>query len=79
MFLEEQYGFDERSFWGIVAEMIQSYQNEFNHQKERFQLFDLFEETIEVGQLTIRRLCGEGVKRDHDVKNPLFFYKKEEI
>jgi siderophore synthetase component len=79
MFLEEQYGFNEHSFWGLVAEVIQSYQNECSHQKGRFQLFDLFEETIEIGQLTIRRLCGEGAKRDHDVKNPLFFFKREEF
>jgi siderophore synthetase component len=72
MFLEEQFGFEESSFWLIVADVILSYQEEFPQFQERFSTFDLFEETIEVGQLTIRRLYGEAKKRDHFVKNPLY-------
>ncbi|WP_416147646.1 IucA/IucC family protein [Salipaludibacillus sp. HK11] len=71
MFLEEQYGLEETIYWEIAGELIRAYQQRFPDFKDRFEMFDLFEETIEVGQLTIRRLCGEGTKRDHDVKNPL--------
>jgi siderophore synthetase component len=74
MFLEEHFGFEESSFWSMVAEVIHSYQEEFPNFEERFSTFDLFEETIEVGQLTIRRLCGESKKRDHFVKNPLYHF-----
>lgn len=76
MFLEEHFEFEESSFWSIVAEVIFSYQEAFPQFQERFSTMDLFEETVEVGQLTIRRLCGEAKKRDHFVKNPLYHFNQ---
>lgn len=70
-FLEEHYGLSDQAFWTLVAKIIKDYQERFEHLGESYQLFDLFAEKIEVGQLTIRRLCGEAAKRDHIVKNPL--------
>ncbi|KQN98997.1 IucA/IucC family protein [Paenibacillus sp. Leaf72] len=68
--LEEHYGLEETEFWQAAAAPIHSYLSAFGlHKAERY---DLFAETIEVGQLTRRRLFGEHVIRNHSVVNPLY-------
>jgi siderophore synthetase component len=75
MFLEEHYQLEEQTFWTIVSEMIESYQKRFSHLKDRFEMFDLYEEIVEVGQLTKRKLVGETEKGDHDVYNVLYPFR----
>lgn len=75
MFLERHYPFSEAEFWSLAGKIIVDYQKRYSHLSERFALFDLFAEEVEVGQLTVRRLCGDAEYRDHIVKNPLFLYK----
>lgn len=72
--LEEHYGLQETAFWQAAAAPIQSYLSTFGlHKAERY---DLFAETIEVGQLTRRRLFGEHVIRNHAVVNPLYHMRE---
>jgi 2-[(L-alanin-3-ylcarbamoyl)methyl]-3-(2-aminoethylcarbamoyl)-2-hydroxypropanoate synthase len=77
LFLEEYYGLSEASFWKMVAEVILQYQQRFSHLAERFQLFPLFAETIQVEQLTKRRMFPETELRIQKVKNPLYVVYEE--
>lgn len=71
MFLEEHFGLKESEFWRTVAEVIREYERENPQHGERFEQFDLFADTIQVEQLTKRRLFGDSELRMHDVPNPL--------
>jgi len=74
LLLEEHYEVEESRFWNAVAEQIRSYLRQFaRHQSSPY---DLFAETIDVGQLTRRRLFGEHVIRNHAVANPLFHMRE---
>jgi len=75
LFLEKHYELPEQEFWEMVAGVIVRYQEQFTQFQERFDLFDLFSETIEVEQLTKRRLFDEAGSRVHAVKNPLHAYR----
>lgn len=71
LFLADHYGLDERRFWSLARTVISAYQARFPHLQERFALFDLFAPTIQVEQLTKRRLYPETEVRVHRVRNPL--------
>lgn len=71
MFLQDAYCFSEERFWSMVREVIQSYQEQFPQQKRRYDLFALFSPTVEVEQLTKRRLFPETEIRVHSVVNSL--------
>lgn len=71
-FFEEYYSVQEMEFWKSADDVIKSYQSCFSHLKERFAMFDLFAETIQVEQLTKRRMFPETELRIQHVKNPLF-------
>jgi len=74
-FFDEGYGLDENVFWMYAKEVIEAYHSRFSHLQERFRLFDLFAETIQVEQLTKRRMYPETELRIQRVKNPLFVVK----
>ncbi len=71
LFLANNFGFEEARFWSLARSVITSYQRRFPGLEERFKLFDLFEPTIQVEQLTKRRLVLDNVMRVHHVRNPL--------
>lgn len=71
-FFEENYGLKETEFWNMACIVIESYQTRFSHLSERFKTFNLFSETIQVEQLTKRRMYPETELRIQHVKNPLF-------
>ncbi|MDQ0916524.1 IucA/IucC family protein [Paenibacillus sp. V4I5] len=71
LFMEEHYQVPETVFWSKVAHTIRQYQEQHPQLQQRFELFDLFAETIQVEQLTKRRLFGDSEFRVHDVQNPL--------
>ena len=73
--LEEHYGLKESRFWLLAAEAVRDYQRMFPELAPYFSKYDLFVETIDVGQLTRRRLFGEHVARNHAVRNPLYSHK----
>jgi len=75
LFLEENYGLKEDWFWSKVAEIIYNYQTKFPQLTTQFEKFDLFGATIQVEQLTKRRLFPENQIRVHSVANPLFPHK----
>ncbi|RCW42250.1 IucA/IucC family protein [Paenibacillus prosopidis] len=75
MFLEERFGQEETAFWRIVAKVIREYQREHPQHRKRFEQFDLFADTIQVEQLTKRRLFGDSEFRMHDVPNPLSHFR----
>ncbi|WP_416147647.1 IucA/IucC family protein [Salipaludibacillus sp. HK11] len=74
MFLEEQYDLDEYLFWLLVVEVIRSYHQQFPHLKNQFKRFDLFQPTVEIGQLTRRKIVDPIDKGDHKVANVLNLY-----
>jgi len=74
LLLEEHYDVEEHRFWNAVAGQIRSYWRQFGRHKAS--PYDLFAETIDVGQLTRRRLFGEHVIRNHAVANPLFHMRE---
>ncbi|WP_433946648.1 IucA/IucC family protein [Paenibacillus sp. SN-8-1] len=71
VFMTEQYGFTEQQFWSMVGDVVQNYQSLFPQLERQFDLFDLAAETFQVGQLTLRKIYGEGDGREHTVPNPL--------
>ncbi|WP_053366310.1 IucA/IucC family protein [Bacillus sp. FJAT-27245] len=71
-FFEDYYGVQETEFWKNARDVIESYQSLFPHLKERFSMFDLFAETIQVEQLTKRRIFPETELRIQHAKNPLY-------
>ncbi|OCA85363.1 siderophore biosynthesis protein [Bacillus wudalianchiensis] len=71
-FFEEFYGVQEADFWKSACHVIEAYHARFSHLKVRFTMFDLFAETIQVEQLTKRRMFPETELRIQQVKNPLF-------
>lgn len=73
--LEERYGLPEASFWSMVAQIVHDYQREHPQHEERFRSFDLFAETIQVEQLTARRLFGDAEVRLQDAPNPLYPFR----
>ncbi len=75
MFLEERYGLDESHFWSMAAQVIHDYQHDHPEHRERYACFDLFAESIQVEQLTKRRLFGDGEFRLHTVPNPLYRFR----
>lgn len=70
-FFQQAYGLSEFWFWSQVAQVVLDYQARFPHLKARFQLFDVFAETLQVEQLTKRRLFLETEVRVQAVPNPL--------
>ncbi|MFC4075646.1 IucA/IucC family protein [Salinithrix halophila] len=71
MFLHDAYDLSEERFWSMVQDIIHSYQARFPEQKLRYERFDLFSPTVEVEQLTKRRLFPETEIRVHPVDNSL--------
>lgn len=71
LFLADHYGFEEEHFWSLARSVITGYQRRFPGLGERFALFNLFEPTIQVEQLTKRRLFPESEVRMHRVRNAL--------
>jgi siderophore synthetase component len=71
LFLVEHFDFDESYFWSLARTVIIDYQTRFPQLQERFALFDLLTPTIEVEQLTKRRLFPEIERRVHQVPNAL--------
>ncbi|MBD2848477.1 IucA/IucC family siderophore biosynthesis protein [Paenibacillus sp. IB182496] len=74
--LETHYGLSERAFWRAAAAQARSCVAAYGAAGAA--RYDLFAETIEVGQLTRRRLFGEQVVRNHAVPNPLHEAEREQ-
>ncbi|WP_255314331.1 IucA/IucC family protein [Bacillus sp. FJAT-26390] len=71
IFLQEQFGLDEITFWNKARLLIEQYQMRFPEHNERYSQFYLFEPLIGVEQLTARRLFPDTELRIHQVANPL--------
>ncbi|MEK3916118.1 IucA/IucC family siderophore biosynthesis protein [Paenibacillus sp. FSL H7-0331] len=71
LFLEEHYGLKEEQFWGMAAQVIHDYRQTYPQHEARYRVFDLFAESIQVEQLTARRLFGDSEVRLQDAPNPL--------
>lgn len=71
LFMKNHYKYDELKFWGLIRNVIESYQKRFPQLEERYRLFNLFAPTIQVEQLTKRRLFPDTEIRVHQVTNPL--------
>ncbi|MQA10999.1 MAG: siderophore biosynthesis protein [Pseudonocardiaceae bacterium] len=68
MFLEDAYALPEPEFWTLVRGTIEYYIQRFGGGIDKF---DVFKPTIEVEQLTTRRLLPDTELRLHRVSNPL--------
>jgi siderophore synthetase component len=75
MFLEEHYQLEEHHFWKTTAKIIIEYQHRHPQHQERYRLFDLFEETVQIEELTKRRLFGDGELRFKSGRNPLYPFR----
>lgn len=71
LLMTEAFGIEERAFWDGVADQELAYCARFPQWKERYALFDLGAPQVCVGQLTARKIRGEGADREHVVENPL--------
>ncbi|MEI7025533.1 IucA/IucC family protein [Paenibacillus sp. y28] len=76
LFLEEHYGLPEQQFWRMTAGRIHEYRRQHPQHEARFRAFDLFAETIQVEQLTARRLFGDTEVRLQDAPNPLYPFRE---
>ncbi|WP_305143876.1 ferric iron reductase, partial [Staphylococcus aureus] len=70
LFIEKQYGIDEKLQWKWVKGIFEAYQEAFP-ELNNYQHFDLFEPTILVEKLTTRRLLSDSELRIQHVTNPL--------
>ncbi|NKE73559.1 IucA/IucC family protein [Candidatus Manganitrophus noduliformans] len=77
LFLDEAFALPERRFWTLARGVIERYLRRFPALQGRIALFDLFSPTVQVEQLTKRRLFPETEPRLHRVRNPLAFVKGE--
>ncbi|RCK27804.1 IucA/IucC family protein [Thalassospira lucentensis] len=75
IFLDSNYGLAEQWFWKTTAGVIREYQEQNPQHAERYQCFDVFAPTIQVEELTRRRLFGDSEPRFMDVANPLYAYR----
>lgn len=75
IFLNTRYGLDEQWFWKTTADIIKEYQVKNPQHAERYKCFDVFAPTIQVEELTKRRLFGDGEPRFINVANPLHAYR----
>lgn len=73
--LEQYHGLAESDFWAMAADVIRTYQAAHPALAERFALFDLFAETVNIEELTKRRLFGDGELRFSTRSNPLFPFR----
>lgn len=78
-FLTLHYQLPEEEFWLMAADIIKGYREEMTLYREKWEQWDFFVREVEVGQLTARRLFGEGEEREHQVPNPLSVYKGSRI
>lgn len=76
MFLAEHYQLDERRFWEMSAQVIHAYQRQHPQHEERFRLFDLFAPTVQIEELTKRRLIGDEDLHFKPGINPLYAYRE---
>ena len=79
LFLREQYGLPEATFWTRVAACIGRYQSRHPELASRFALFDLFAPEIKVEQLAKRRLFAETEARLQAVPNPLHRHRPRSV
>lgn len=77
IFLNTTYDLDEQWFWEITADIIKEYQTQNPQHAKRYACFDVFAQTIQVEELTKRRLFGDGEARFMDVANPLYAYRPQ--
>lgn len=66
LFLDDHGLLDEETFWTVVARRVREHQ-----ERHGSGTFDLFTPTLEVEQLTTRRLAPDTELRTHTVSNPL--------
>ncbi|EFM10282.1 IucA/IucC family protein [Paenibacillus curdlanolyticus YK9] len=76
MMLADRYRFEERRFWTLAAEAIETHLQRYPQLRERFDQLDLFGPTTKLEQLTRKRLVklAEGAPAGsfmHEVSNPL--------
>ncbi|MCH7313194.1 IucA/IucC family protein [Acinetobacter sp. ANC 3882] len=75
IFLNQNSNLVEQDFWKWAAEVIQDYQLQHPEHQERYQIFDVFAETLRIESLTKRRLFGDGRIQIKFVDNPLAPFK----
>jgi 2-[(L-alanin-3-ylcarbamoyl)methyl]-3-(2-aminoethylcarbamoyl)-2-hydroxypropanoate synthase len=78
LFLQERFRLPEEQFWMFAAQEVQKYQQRFPAQEHIYRLFDLGAENIAVGQLTARKIWGDGPEREHRVSNPLSSWLRQD-
>lgn len=71
MFLADNYDLPEQDFWAEAQDVIDEYHARFPELAERFALFDIGKPTLDVEQLTTRRLLPDTELRLHSVPNPV--------
>ncbi|MEP3297315.1 MAG: IucA/IucC family protein [Pseudoruegeria sp.] len=70
-FMQTHFDLEEAQFWRIVTGCIQTYQTAHPLLAKRFELFNIFEDNIQVEQLASRRFLPEIRLRVMPVTNPL--------
>ena len=70
-FLHVHFDFEEAEFWNIAANCIREYQICHPELAERFALFDVFDDHVQVEQLASRRFLPEKRLRVMSAVNPL--------
>ncbi|MGB8954037.1 MAG: IucA/IucC family protein [Tumebacillaceae bacterium] len=71
LLMAEHYQVAEEAFWSLARRVLERYQAQFPELQDRFETFDLYVPTVEVEQLTKRRLFPDTELRVHRVSNPL--------
>ncbi|SMR71961.1 Siderophore synthetase component [Aliiroseovarius halocynthiae] len=77
-FIQSHFDLEEARFWQIIADCIQTYQAEHPQLAERFELFNVFDDTLQVEQLASRRFLPEIRLRVMPVANPLITHLRHQ-
>ena len=76
-FMDQNFDFSESTFWELFANVLKEYQQAHSDLSERFKLFNLFAEKVQIEQLASRRFQPEIRQRIIEKANPLAAYRPD--
>ncbi|OMH33820.1 IucA/IucC family siderophore biosynthesis protein [Motiliproteus sp. MSK22-1] len=74
-FMEQNFNYSESMFWELFARILKDYQQSHPDLNERFKLFNVFAEKVQIEQLASRRFQPEIRQRVIEKPNPLAPYR----
>jgi siderophore synthetase component len=71
LLMQTNYGYDERHFWQLVLEIMETHMSRKHEWRKRYELLALLEPSVKLESLARRRLGPDDEELAHAVANPL--------